>query len=460
MEKIGLIGLSLDLYKNKLPKFIEKLSTFQNQLKEILENYSEVISFGPIVEKTQIDEISENFKEQDILGVIIVFLSYSPSLLISPFLKKINKPILIWNTQKLFKITKNFGIDQLLENHGIHGVQDLACVLKRENVSFQLITGHYKDKNTYKQIKNWIDGIEIVKKFKKSRIGNLGGFFPQMGDFYIEREVLKSNLGIEIVDISFDKVANFIKTIKRTDIDRTIKQDLKKFKPKNLSRETHERSVKLELALRKVIKMEKLNGISINFLAFDKFCGLETVPFLAICKFLSEGMGYAGEGDVLTASSVLLLQYLTGEANFVEMFTADFSNNLILMCHMAESNPKMAKKDEPIYMVEFPLIFNECKPATILSFTLKEGIATLLNFTQTKENKIKFIVSNVEVIDRKPLKNIISPHFFIRPSKKVKEFLTDFSLQGGTHHSALCYGDQREKLKLISEIINLPYFEI
>jgi len=458
---IGLIGLTLGLYRQSVPALIKRLEKFQRGILKILQARAIISSFGPISEKSELERAFRELEQQDIAGLVVVLLSYSPSLLSLPFLKKFKGPILIWNTQKLKEIKKDFGLEELLDNHGMHGAQDLASVLCREGRSFSFITGHYADRAVQSQVDNWLEVALAVKKLGKTRIGQVGGSFPLMGDFLISPFELKHQLGPEVITITLKEIATTAKGIKDSEITGIIKEDLKKFKASSeLSVDAHRRSIRLELALRKIIAKEKLNGLALNFQAINQRCPLETIPFYAISKLISEGLGYGGEGDTLTATSVLLLQYLTGQANFVEMFTMDFKNNLILMNHMAESNPAMARKDRPIYIKENLLQFNRCKPAAVLFFTMRPGIATLLNFAINTEKKIKMIMARVEVIDKPPLKEIDSPHFFIKPSNRIENFLTRYSLEGGTHHLALAYGDQRQKIKMASEILQLPLAEI
>ncbi len=456
----GLLGLTSELYRKRIPPLMDKLAEFQSTLKAILGEHCNVISYGPACSTGELERFFSNLEEEKAVGLVIVLLSYSPSLLVAPFLKKFDKPIFIWNTQKIKEITPEFGSDELMENHGIHGVQDLASVLLREGIPFILATGHYEDEGLQIQVIDWIKAVIAVERLRNSRIGQLGGFFPMMGDFYIQPAELKSRLGVEVIEILPTEVASYMQGIEEPDVKKVMEDDLNKFKPENLNPETHKLSVRLELALRKYIIEKNLQGIAVNFLAFDKTYPLETVPFLAVSKFLAEGMGYGGEGDILTASSVLLLQYLTGEANFVEMFTADFTNDVILMNHMGEGNPNMARQDLPIIIKENPLIFNECKPAAMLSFTLRPGSATLLNFTQIPKENIKMITSKIEVLDRPPLKKIDSPHFFIKVNGTVSEFLTKYSMEGGTHHLAMCYGDQRRAIKMVAKIMNIECVEI
>lgn len=459
--KIGFIGMSLELYRKNLPDLMKSLGKFSQKLKSVLEDMVEVIYFPLICNKEEVEKALSNFQKEKVEGVILVFLSYSTSFSILPGLKKYSLPLLIWNTQNLQEITRGFSSRDLINNHGMHGVQDLCSVLQREKLPFSLITGHFLDSQIQKKLNSWCRAAQAASNLKKIRIGRIGGTFKDMGDFSVEKKVLIKGLGLKVEEIPLSYLKEVAGKIKEEDIKYSLLQDKKRFSiDKNLEKETHFRSAKLELALRKIVREKSLNALAINFSAFDASVGVETVPFLGISKLLDEGLGYGGEGDIYSATAVYLLQFLAGKANFVEMFTTDYKNSLILMNHMGESNPKMAKRNLPIRIVQDNLTLSNCLPTAILSFTLEPGDVTLVNLKISSGRKLEFILTKGEILDRAPFSDISSPHFIFKPKMEVEDFLTQYSLSGGTHHSALCYGDFSQEIRYFSKITEVPLLEI
>ena len=57
------------------------------------------------------------------------------------------------------------------------------------------------------------------------------------------------------------------------------------------------------LKLRHWLEKEKLDAFTIAFSGIDRAGGWQTVPFLECSKAMARGIGYAGEGDVLTAAA-------------------------------------------------------------------------------------------------------------------------------------------------------------
>ena len=478
--KIGLIGLTAELYQRKMPGLVKDLSKFSNELKRKVGKFAEVIHTPVVYNREQMEKVCAELHPhlppgvslplrgrieetgEGVDGIVLVFLSYSPSLIIAPALKRYQEiPVLLWNTQKLYAIDKKFKAYDTSLNHGMHGIQDTANVLLRENIKFDLITGHYQNKNILKEVEKWCKATYVVKLLKKARIGRIGGQFKDMGDFAIDDKKITECLGPQIISLPLVRITSESGKISNNQIKKSMAIDRKKFKvASGLTEKVHFISTRLELSLRRIITQRKLNGLAINFMGFKGDKGCEAIPFMAIGKFLAEGMGYAGEGDVLCATSVLILQRLTGTANFVEMFTTDYKNNRILLMHMGESNPKMAKNKNSIKLVKKELELVKPGLATaMLLFPLKPGKVTLFNIAPDENGKFKFIIASGEILNKPLFKDINSPHFLMKVTD-IRDFLSQYSLLGGTHHLAMAYGDKKTELKYLADLMNIPFFEI
>ena len=181
--EIGVLGLTLSLYKKNLPELIPCLESFSGEVNTALSKVSGTVHYPVAWNRKTVSEGFSLFEKEKVDGIIIVFLSYSQSLEILPAVRKTGIPLLIWNTQKLAEIDGTFGPQEMFENHGMHGVQDLASVLSREGIDFSVITGHYKDKKTLSAVSDWCEAAYAVSRISEARIGRIGGVFTHMGDF-------------------------------------------------------------------------------------------------------------------------------------------------------------------------------------------------------------------------------------------------------------------------------------
>ncbi|HOK79441.1 MAG TPA: hypothetical protein PK303_01600 [bacterium] len=458
--RIGMLGVTAHLYKKKIPEFVDDLSRHFKFLVQKCCSFAHIIPSEISYTKDLVEKAYAQMSQSDVDGIIIVFLSYSPSLIIEPVINFRKFPVLIWNTQQLFEITKNFSSTDMMDNHGMHGVQDLASVLLRKDVPFTIITGHYSQKDTLKEVEQWCKCAAIRRDLKKLNIGRIGGRFKNMGDFSIPDSQMIDKMGPKIIEIKMHQLYKIADTISPNDIDRVIEDENKKFHVDNdLDIETREKSIRLELALRTIINQYQLEALAINFMGFGN--KNYTMPFAAISKFISEGVGYGGEGDVVCSTGVWILQQMAPPAAFTEMFTTDYKNHRIFMSHMGESNLKMAKNPLKIKLVKKDMsILKKGTSTSMFLFQMKPGYVTLFNLAPWRKKTFRMITTTGYIEDAELFHDIVSPHFLLKIETDVREFLTKYSNIGGTHHLAMVYGDVTEQIRTLASIMEFEFFKI
>jgi L-arabinose isomerase len=192
-----------------------------------------------------------------------------------------------------------------------------------------------------------------------------------------------------------------------------------------------------------------------NFLAFASPDGpVSTVPFLEASKAMSRGIGYAGEGDVLTASLVGALARGFGDTTFTEIFCPDWHGNSLFLSHMGEVNPDIAA-DRP-WLVEKEFPWTAARNPAVLTCAPRPGPAVFVNLAPGPADSFRLVAAPVEVLgDAKSPAMRNSVRGWIRPACKIADFLEAYSQQGGTHHSALVLGDRAEGVAAFARFAGL-----
>ncbi len=193
-----------------------------------------------------------------------------------------------------------------------------------------------------------------------------------------------------------------------------------------------------------------------HFLSVSEDGRIPTLPFLAASRLLADGYGYAGEGDVCCASLVAVLQRLAPPATFTEMFSMDSDEGSLIMQHMGEANYAMARTDRKPFLVRrpFPLAPTPYAPATV-SFSLAPGPATLASLFSASLGSFEMVISEGEVLDWGPFKELRTPHFKFKPKTELTRFLADWSRAGASHHQALFWGHRAGLLTSLGEFLDL-----
>jgi L-arabinose isomerase len=455
--RVGFLGLMLELYEEAFPELKYTVNTFALELVNILSTFADVDYPGVMCTRSQITEAISHFEKNNTDLLIVVLLTYTDSLVALPALRATRLPILIFNTQKLRTVTDETRFNEIIENHGLPGVQDLTNTLVRVGRPFSMVTGHYKDPAILMSLRGWCEAARVVAFLHETRVGLVGYRSEMMGDTSVDATSLLSQIGVQVVQISTRLVANQADQAPSIEIQKMIATDKEIFEvDPALSETEHEAGSRLEWAFQNICKEYGLSAIAYHFGAIMEDGRIKGLPFMASCKLLGEGIGIGGEGDVVGAASVAMMASLAGAATFTEVFTLDFENNAIFMNHMGEGNWRLARRDRPVRLIRAD--FPKTDPATVsMTFSLEPGKATLVNLTTVAGGQLKLIAAEGEVVDFPVLNDYHTPNYKFRPAMSACDFLTRYSLAGGSHHATLAYGQHADTVKKISALLGVLY---
>jgi L-arabinose isomerase len=215
--------------------------------------------------------------------------------------------------------------------------------------------------------------------------------------------------------------------------------------------------VRVGLGLRRLLDEGGYHGVSVNFQAFDRpDRPANTMPFLEISKAMARGVGYAGEGDVLTAALVGALARAFGAVTFTEVFCADWAGGTLFLSHMGEISPAVAG-DTPRVIAK-PFRFGGALDPAVLTCAVKPGPAAFVNLAPGPDDSFSLLVAPVAVMAETAalepaMRDVVRA--WVRPRCGVAEFLEAYSRAGGTHHSALVLGDRAEAVAAFGRMLGI-----
>lgn len=444
--RIGLLPLYLSLYDTALPDLLGALTPLLHHVSGAFESHGVEVEVAPVCRvKEDVAGAVDVFTEKNVDLIVTLHLAYSPSLEAVGALVETRLPILMLDTT----LDPSFGLDvdpmRLLYNHGIHGVQDLASVLRRRGKDYWVVAGHLGNPGVMARASSIARGARAASHLRSSHVLRIGPTFAGMGDFRVADLELYGTLGVTVDQIAPAALVDDIAALSDAHVDAELDADGAAFAV-DAPRDVHARSVRLGLGLRSYLERNAYSAFSMNFLAFNESEGpLNTVPFLECCKAMARGLGYAGEGDVLTAAFAGALSAAIGETTFTEMFCPDWEGGAVFLSHMGEFNPAVAAAQPRLYEKQFP--FTPAQNPVTLACAPRPGTATLVNLAPGPEGAFTLIAAPVEVLGdgahpscRDWIRGWARPHLLL------EAFLEAYSSHGGTHHGALVYGCQADAL--------------
>ncbi len=455
--KIGYLPLYIKLYDDIGSKR-EAMEKFYNDTARLFEEKGiEVVTSDFCRIKPEFEKAIADFEAAGVDAIVTWHAAYSPSLESIDALVKTSLPIIVFDSTPTLEFTPEGGSAPLMANHGIHGVMDMCSMLTRYGKPYAIAAGHIDTSNVIDRVCGFVRAACAAKKLSTMKVGLIGGGFEGMGDFAVDPHELKARFGISVETADFDRIGEIYDSVTETEIADEIAahRELYDFDD-NIVEEEYNAFVKSCLTLRKFLEEAGYNAFSANFLNVGK---LGTMPFVECCKALERGIGYAGEGDALTAAFTGALLSVYPETNFVEIFCPDWKSNNVFMSHMGETNYRVAATKPFISRTGSSYVKGTMPYAGYCR--MKEGRGVYLNISRDA-NEYKLLIAPAAML---PAENDNFPttmRGWMQPltSSSTAEFLEKLSVNGATHHSTFVYGATAEEIEFFGKLLSLKIVNI
>ena len=452
--KIGFLPLYVRLY-DEVGVSRKPLEIFYEEIAERFEKEFgfEVVRSAVCCVKADFENAITNFEKESADVLVTLHLAYSPSLESVDALCGTQLPIVVLDTTESFEFSPSTDPDALMRNHGIHGVMDMCCLLGRGNKKYVVVAGHIKE-DVLSRASDLIRASVAARALFGSRTGVIGGRFNGMGDFLAEDSEFESRFGIKVIRAEDSELKLLANSVSEEEINAEIKSYGEKYEFRG---KTDEKLLKItarsNIATRKWIEKYRLDAFTMNFMDINTE-NISTVPFIECCEAMRRGIGYAGEGDILTASFVGAVEKAYGKSSFAEIFCPDWKDNRLFISHMGEMNYAVADGKPVMELCEF--IYSDAYDCFKGYARYKGGNAIFCNVCRGAEDEWKLILSEIEMQEVKNDVFTQSIRGWFKPKKgNIAEFLESLSENGGTHHSFIVYDTSIKAMKYFGKLLNL-----
>jgi L-arabinose isomerase len=462
--RVGVLALTLELYETLLPELRSgRQEWLERAALPMLRAVADVSFSRAVFRPEDVEALVAEYEAAGVDALVVICLTYCPSQIALGALRRTRLPIVIWNTQELLSVGDDFDGGQMVANHGVHGTQDLASVLVQHGVQFEYFTSHPSDAGGVGPLADFLVAAAAVAGLRRVRVGLMGYPFPGMGDFAVDTTHLAATLGCQWTSLSVEEYIQRADAARPDDV-RQLCQEYRRLYAvaDDLTDADLGATAAAELAMRGIVADRKLDAFSYQFLAFGEDERTMTLPFVAASRMMADGVGFAGEGDLIGAVGTWLLDRLQGPASFSEVFTIDFAGNGLFMSHMGEANVAMAMVGRKIPLVARPQPITRTRGRQLALVTsFRPGPATLFALCRGPEQQWRLIASPMQIADYGPLPGMCVPHFKLTCGEgDVRGFLTSYAKAGGPHHNAVCFGDATRRLRFAAKMLDADYCEI
>ncbi|OGO83757.1 MAG: arabinose isomerase [Clostridiales bacterium GWC2_40_7] len=460
--RIGLLGLMLETYENMFPDIVERQTKYGMDIAERLSDVAEIYFTKPAKLREDIEKTVKEYNDKDLDGIIIVMMTYCPSLRVVRALQDNRIPIMLANIQPSSEISTDWDFGDMTYNQGVHGAQDVYNNIVRAGIKCPFITEEWKSDAFKNFVNDWARAAQASRRLKKMKIAMIGNPLDGMGDIITDNAAFLRKIGPEITSISVGELYSYLKNVSQEEIEKNYEACMNLFQvDERIPKEVLEEEIRMYITMKILLDERQCSGFTSYMASVMRDGRFKRYPFYAITNLIADGYGYAAEGDTNSASLVAAAHTIAGDAHFTEMYAMDFKSDSLLMSHMGEGNWKTARKDRPIKIIHRVLNLRGGyqDPPTIV-FTAQPGPATLTSLVSLKGEDYRLVTTKGEILDTEEMKHAEMPYFQFKPRNGVKDCLDGWLKNAGTHHQCMNLGHHARRWKLLSELMDIDFAEV
>ncbi len=399
----------------------------------------------PLVDPVTARKFAYKVLAENADGAVLFFDTWAePSVAMAAVLELKHLPLAIWGTP-MFEYRGKF------ESTGSFvGISVFSGSLKRLKISHEYIHGAVDDNNAIEKVKRFNTVAGTLKALRAARIGLVGYAAMSIYSGTFDHLKLRGIIGPEVLQIdtySLVKIAEAASMEEYSLFETRVKERASigsDIRPGHLEKEG-----RLYHGIRELAKIHGLDAINVKCqYELSQDWGCIACPALSLTA--DEGLVSGCEGDALTTTSQLVLNYLSGQSiPYGDILNVQDGEALFSACGFAPYSTALDPSK-----VELRDIGHSGFNGPVVSLVMKKGTVTYMRINETDCGYVMGFGTG-EGLDTE-LRQGRFPALKFRINGDQERFIRSLHSQ----HYALCYGDYTGHLKDMCRFLGIDYFMV
>jgi len=454
MLKLYFITGSQDLYgEETLRQVAEDSKIMAAYLNEELKDVVSV-EWKPTVRNSGeiISVCREASADDECVGVITWMHTFSPAKMWIKGLQLLTKPLLHLHTQANERLPYDtIDMDFMNLNQSAHGDREYGFITSRLGIPREVVVGYYKSADVVKQLRRFAEVAGAIAFSRNLKVAMFGNNMREVAVTDGDRVESQIRYGWEVNYYGIGDLVALIGEVTEPEVDAKISEYKKTYEFGTSDLSAVREQAKYEIALDRFMSV---GGFGAYTDTFEDLHNLEQLPGLATQRMMAKGYGFGAEGDYKTAALGAVLSNMAkhrkGATGFMEDYTYDFADELVLGAHMLEVSPAFAANKPRVEVHSLGIGGKE--PPARLVFDGIQGDAVAICMTDMGD-RFRLIATEIELVKQpKSMPNLPVARLMWKVKPDLKTGAAAWIYAGGGHHtvvsSALTLDDIRMFAKL------------
>jgi L-arabinose isomerase len=469
-SKVGLFGVGLSTYWAQFDGLKDRLTAYQAEIKNKIEDFGvDVVDVGLIDDPELARTAADVFVSKQVDIIFCYISTYALSHTVLPVVQKTKCPVIILNIQptktmdfERFNKLKDRGkmTGDWLANCQACSAPEIACVLNRAGIKFQLITGWLDDAEAWGEIHDWIDASNVAVAMRNNRCGVLGHYYGGMLDVYSDMTQIAATFGNHFEILEMCELNDLRQKVTEDEILAKIDQFNQEFEVLDSCEESEiRRAAQTSVALDKIVNAHNIDSMAYYYdgINGNDYQNVITSVIAGNTLLTAHNIPVAGECEVKNVQAMKIMDVFGAGGSFSEPYGIDFENDIVMWGHDGPAHFSIA--EEKVKLV--PLSVYHGKPGKGLSIEMrvKNGPVTLFALVQSGDRKLKFLVAEGETVPG-PIFEIGNTNSRYKFPISAKQFMNDWCMAGPAHHCAIGVGHIATKIAKLAAIYDIEIMNI
>lgn len=483
--KIGLYSAGLRAYWAQFPGLRDRMEYYNRFVAQKLSQFGTVCNFGILDNADCAGEAADYFRRENVDIIFLHSATYFTSDSVLPVHKFCPVPVIVLNLQPSPQIDyARTDTGEWLSQCGNCPVPEVSNAFERAGIPFHCVSGllgleqptagAMSDEVTaslpqavraWEEIGQWCRAAMVRHALEHANFGFLGGNYSGMLDLYSDMTMLSAQSGIHVEILEMCDLNQRLQTLTEEQIAEKRQEILDMFEisgdspsDTRVRRPTEEQlnwSATVAAAQAAMVRDYHLDALAYYYHSTEgnPYEELQSGFIVGHSLLTANGVPCAGEADMKTALAMKICDLLGVGGSFAEIVVTDYVNGTILIGHDGPFHIKISDR-KPI-LRGMGVYHGKRGSGISVEAKVKPGPVTTLNVTQTRDGRLKFIISEAEATDG-PIMQIGNTQTPVRFSCDPDTYMEKWFAEAPTHHCALSTGHNAAVLRKLGILMDIP----
>ena len=454
MAKLYFITGSQDLYgEGTLKQVADDSKVMAAYLDDQLKDVASV-EWKPTVRNSGeiISVCREASADDDCIGVITWMHTFSPAKMWIKGLQLLTKPLLHLHTQANEKLPYDtIDMDFMNLNQSAHGDREYGFITARLGIPREVVVGYYRDADVIAQLRRFAEAAEAVAFSGNLKVAMFGSNMREVAVTDGDRVESQIRYGWEVNYYGIGDLVEQVGKVTDADADAKIAEYRDAYDIATDELAAVREQAKYEIALDRFLSQ---GGFGAYTDTFQDLHNLKQLPGLATQRMMAKGYGFGAEGDYKTAALGAVLfqmaKHRKGATGFMEDYTYDFAEELVLGAHMLEVSPVFAATKPRVEV--HPLGIGDKESPARLVFDGIRGDAVAVCMTDMG-NRFRLVAAEIELVKQpKRMPKLPVARLMWRLKPDFKTGAAAWIYAGGGHHTVVSSALTMDDIRLFAKL--------